>query len=214
MLFARISDIVGRRVAFVAAYSIFIVFSVACGFSQSTPLLIAFRALQGLGGSGRFSFPQPPLSLFFLTASLKSSRFALFPLPLSSNQGVTCSEMLTLFCCSGLYSISMVILPEVTPSRRQQAIGAIVAVVLTSSGVLGPVLGGILTQYVSWRWVFWIKFVIPHVHYRTMLTTIATSGPVGGVSLFVFLFAWEKKRLPTPRRRSWRDVDYVGSLLL
>ncbi|GAB1319025.1 Major facilitator superfamily transporter [Madurella fahalii] len=147
VLFARISDVVGRRAAFVAAYSIFIVFSVACGFSQSMPQLIAFRALQGLGGSG-------------------------------------------------LYSISMVILPEVTPARRQQFIGAIVAIVLTSSGVLGPVLGGILTQYANWRWVFWIN------------------GPVGSISLFIFLFAWEKRQLPAPQRRSWRDVDYVGSLLL
>ena len=56
VLFARVSDVVGRRTAFTAGYVIFIVFSLACGFSRSMQQLIAFRALQGLGGSGEFSF--------------------------------------------------------------------------------------------------------------------------------------------------------------
>lgn len=50
--FARLSDIIGRRTAFVAAYVIFFAFSLGCGFAQSLNQLIAFRALQGIGGSG------------------------------------------------------------------------------------------------------------------------------------------------------------------
>lgn len=60
---------------------------------------------------------------------------------------------------TGLYSVSMIILPEVTPDRARKYISAVIGSVLASSGVLGPVLGGILTQYTSWRWVFWIKYV-------------------------------------------------------
>ncbi len=52
VLFARISDVVGRRAAFLAGYTIFIAFSLACGWAQSLNQLIGFRALQGLGGSG------------------------------------------------------------------------------------------------------------------------------------------------------------------
>ena len=55
--FARISDVIGRRKAFMLAYIIFFGFSLACGFSQSMPQLIAFRALQGIGGSGKSSSP-------------------------------------------------------------------------------------------------------------------------------------------------------------
>lgn len=40
-----------------------------------------------------------------------------------------------------------------------QHVGALIGMVIAGSGVLGPVLGGILTQYASWRWVFWIKYV-------------------------------------------------------
>lgn len=61
----------------------------------------------------------------------------------------------------GLYSISMIIMPEVTPDDAKKYISAVVGTVLASAGVLGPVLGGVLTQYASWRWVFWIKFVSP-----------------------------------------------------
>lgn len=50
--FARLSDVIGRRNAFVTAYVVFFAFSLACGFSRDLPQLIAFRALQGIGGSG------------------------------------------------------------------------------------------------------------------------------------------------------------------
>jgi MFS family permease len=55
VLFARIADVVGRRDAFLAAYIIFVAFSLGCGFAQSMNQLIACRALQGLGGSGLLS---------------------------------------------------------------------------------------------------------------------------------------------------------------
>ncbi|KAK4126071.1 MFS general substrate transporter [Parathielavia appendiculata] len=148
VLCARVSDVVGRRAAFVAAYVVFIAFSLACGFARNMGQLIAFRAVQGLGGSG-------------------------------------------------LYSLSMIIMPEVTPDRAKRHIAAAVGLVMVVAGVGGPVLGGVLTQYTSWRWVFWIN------------------GPIGGVSLLVFLLAWpNKKYLPSLERRAWKDVDFVGAFLL
>ncbi|KAF4952660.1 hypothetical protein FGADI_6550 [Fusarium gaditjirri] len=132
IVFARISDIVGRRDAFIAAYIIFFVFSLACGFAQSLNQLIAFRALQGIGGS----------------------------------------------------------------DSMKQHIAALVGLVITMSGVLGPVLGGILTHYASWRWVFWIN------------------GPVSFVSLFIFILTWPKPEyLPSQERRTWKELDFLGSLL-
>lgn len=53
VFFARISDVVGRRNAFVAAYVIFFGFSIGCGFAQNLNQLIACRAFQGIGGSGK-----------------------------------------------------------------------------------------------------------------------------------------------------------------
>ncbi|KAF5600746.1 multidrug resistance 3 [Fusarium pseudoanthophilum] len=133
IVFARISDIVGRRDAFIAAYIIFFIFSLACGFAQSINQLIAFRALQGIGGS----------------------------------------------------------------DNMKQHIAALVGLVITMSGVLGPVLGGILTHYASWRWVFWIN------------------GPVGFVSLVIFILTWPRSEyLPSQERRGWKELDFLGSLLV
>jgi MFS family permease len=115
VVFSRISDITGRRDAFVAAYIIFVVFSLACGFAQNLNQLIAFRAVQGIGGSG-------------------------------------------------LYSLAMIMLPELATSDMRQYIAAMVGMVIASSGVLGPVLGGLLTNYTTWRWVFWIKSVVAFSH--------------------------------------------------
>jgi len=54
-LYGKLGDIYGRRYLFLIAISIFIIGSVAAGFSTTMIELAAFRALQGVGGGGLFS---------------------------------------------------------------------------------------------------------------------------------------------------------------
>jgi MFS family permease len=100
-IFASLSDVVGRRDSYIAASTLFIAFSLGCGWARDLNQLIAFRALQGVGGSG-------------------------------------------------LYSIGFVILPEISSVKMSQMIGALAGGVIAMSGVLGPVLGGIITNYTTW----------------------------------------------------------------
>src|SRR3954471_18906521 len=51
-LFGKLSDIHGRRRMVLIAIVIFIAGSVACALAPNMPLLIAARALQGIGGRG------------------------------------------------------------------------------------------------------------------------------------------------------------------
>jgi EmrB/QacA subfamily drug resistance transporter len=54
-LWGKISDLYGRRPVFQAAIVIFLLGSLAAGFSQDMTQLVAFRALQGIGGGGLFA---------------------------------------------------------------------------------------------------------------------------------------------------------------
>jgi MFS family permease len=108
VMFARLADIFGRRNAYIAASTIFLAFSLGCGFSHTLDLLIVCRVLQGIGGSG-------------------------------------------------LYSLTFVIFQEISTPKILQFLGALAGMTVACSGVLGPVLGGIITHYTTWRWVFWIK---------------------------------------------------------
>lgn len=58
----------------------------------------------------------------------------------------------------------MIIFPEVTPRKYKDVIAPVIGIIISTSGVLGPILGGVFTQYTSWRWVFWVKSVPPPLH--------------------------------------------------
>jgi EmrB/QacA subfamily drug resistance transporter len=51
-LYGKLGDLYGRKVVLQAALILFLVGSALCGLSQSMTELIAFRAIQGLGGGG------------------------------------------------------------------------------------------------------------------------------------------------------------------
>ncbi len=54
-LWGKISDLYGRRLLFQIAIVTFVIGSLLAGFSQNIDQLIAFRAIQGLGGGGLMS---------------------------------------------------------------------------------------------------------------------------------------------------------------
>ena len=54
-IFARASDGIGRQEATVIAWVLFGAFSLGSGLAQTLGQLIAFRVLQGIGGSGLYA---------------------------------------------------------------------------------------------------------------------------------------------------------------
>jgi EmrB/QacA subfamily drug resistance transporter len=112
LLGARAGDILGRRRTFIAGIALFSVASLAGGFATSGPLLLAMRALQGVGG-----------------ALASPSALAL---------------LMTMF-------------PE--GRERIRAIGLYTTVSI-GGGAVGLIAGGMLTQWVSWRWVLFVNVPI------------------------------------------------------
>jgi len=91
----------------------------------------------------------------------------------------------------GLLPLAQTIIGDlVPPARRGRRQGQIVAVFAVCS-VIGPLVGGVITELLSWHWIFYINL------------------PVGAVAFIVIARAL---RRPHPTRA--RRIDYLGALLL
>ena len=101
---------------------------------------------------------------------------------------------------SGLYSMTMVIALSVVPQRQRGILAGAVGITLVCSGVLGPILGGVITHNndsSTWRWIFYLNL------------------PVGGSALTLLLLTWPKSKTKTPFNLTlFRNVDFLGCILL
>ncbi|MEV7125695.1 MDR family MFS transporter [Streptomyces sp. NPDC093260] len=141
-LWGKLGDQYGRKKLFQTAIVIFLIGSALCGMAQDMPQLIAFRALQGLGGGG-------------------------------------------------LMVLSMAIVGDVVSPRERGRYQGLFGAVFGATSVLGPLLGGLFTEHLSWRWVFYVNL------------------PVGVVALAVIAAA-----LHIPRKAQHHVIDYLGTLLI
>lgn len=92
----------------------------------------------------------------------------------------------------GMVSVSQAIIGDIVPPRERGRYQGYFSSMYAAASVLGPVLGGYMTEYLSWRWVFWINL------------------PMG---LFACLYARGKLRgLAIPNRTP--VIDYVGTALM
>ena len=141
-LWGKLGDMYGRKRFFQAAIVIFVVGSALSGLSESMGELIAFRALQGIGGGGLMI---------------------------------------------GAQTIVGDVVAPANRGRYQGLFGALFGV----ASVLGPLVGGLLVDNASWRWVFYINL------------------PVGVVALLV-----TGAFLPATQRRFSHVIDYLGATLV
>ena len=139
----RLTDIYGRKIFFIAGIAVFLAGSVLAGMSQSMNQLIAFRAIQGLGG------------------------------------GVIMAN-------------SFVAIADLFPPEERGKFQGFIGVVFGMSSVIGPTLGGFITDNFSWNWIF--------------LINVPTGIPV------LLLIAWLFPKI-SPEVAS-RKLDYAGMVTL
>jgi EmrB/QacA subfamily drug resistance transporter len=92
----------------------------------------------------------------------------------------------------GLRSVSQAAIADVVPPRERGKYQGYFSSVMAVSNLLGPVLGGFFSDYLSWHWIFWINL------------------PFGALALV--LCNRNLRRLPKPRRRP--VIDWLGAALI
>ena len=60
---------------------------------------------------------------------------------------------------SGIYAMTTVVNPELVPPAKWGTYVGIVSLTFVLSSALGPILGGIINDHSSWRWVFLLKYL-------------------------------------------------------
>ncbi len=141
-LYGRLSDLYGRKPAYMVSIGMFLIGSALCGLSGSMDALIAFRALQGLGAGG-------------------------------------------------LIVLAQTVIGDLVSPRERGRYQGLFASVFAGCSVAGPLIGGLFTQYVSWRWIFYVNL------------------PVGGAALALIAIGLRPRAPPAATR-----LDVSGIALL
>ncbi|KAL6837475.1 MFS general substrate transporter [Trichoderma camerunense] len=143
----KISDIFGRKPTLIVSVAIFWIGSLLCAVSTSMGMLIAARAIQGVGGGGTIVLPN--------------------------------------ICISDLFSM-----------RKRGMYFGILGMVWALASAIGPILGGVFTSKVSWRWCFYINL------------------PLGGIGLLILIFVLKLHNPRTPVKQGLAAIDWVGNVLI
>ena len=133
LLGGRLGDLFGHRRMFLVGIAFFTAASIACGLSTTQGLLVAARAIQGIGGA--------------------------------VVSAVALSLIMNLFT---------------EPAERAKAMG-VFGFVLAGGGSIGVLLGGVLTDLLSWHWIFLVNVPIGVIVYALCLKLLpAERGTAAG----------------------------------
>ncbi|KAI4127673.1 MAG: hypothetical protein LQ341_006768, partial [Variospora aurantia] len=144
-LWAKLSDIWGRKPILLAAVTIFAASSVVCALASSIMMLIVGRALQGTAGGG-------------------------------------------------LLQLVNIVISDIFSMRQRSLYLGLCEFVWALAGGIGPILGGVLTQLASWRWIFWVNL------------------PCSALAFVLILLFLDVHNPKTTIRDGIKAVDWFGSI--
>ncbi|KAE8312664.1 major facilitator superfamily domain-containing protein [Aspergillus transmontanensis] len=146
-MWAKFSDIWGRKPVLLAAVIIFAIASIIAALSKDMEMLIAARALQGAAGGG-------------------------------------------------LMQLVFVVISDLFSIRTRALYLGMMGFTWALAGSAGPLIGGALTELVSWRWCFWVNL------------------PVCGLSFVLLLLFLDVHNPRTTLREGIVAVDWLGTVCI
>ncbi|WP_280269629.1 MFS transporter [Nocardia wallacei] len=171
LVFGALADRIGAKPTYLAGSAVFAVASLACGIAQTSAILVAARACQGIGGA----------AMFATTLSLLHATY--------------------------------------TGRDRGVAFGAWGAVAGAAAGI-GVVLGGVLTDLLSWRWIFFVNLPIAVVAIALSALVFGPSArhaerrvDVAGMVAFAVAATAVTYGVIRAGEHGWTDAQAIASLL-
>src|SRR5215204_1378119 len=162
----KVSDIAGRRLVYLACLVIFFIGSWLVAASPGWPARLTLNVMQ--------LFQDHPESGF-------SSLYALIA-----------GRVVQAFGAGAMVPVTMALVADLFPPDRRAMPMGIVGAVDTAGWVLGHLYGGIMVQFVSWPFLFWIN--LPIVAVMLVTTWRALAG--------------------LPRPDSAGGIDWIGVLAI
>ncbi|KAA8645632.1 uncharacterized protein ATNIH1004_007051 [Aspergillus tanneri] len=77
----------------------------------------------------------------------------------------------------GLLQLAMIVVSDLFSVRERGLYMGILGFMWTISGGLGPILGGVFAEYVSWRWNFWINLPICGLNFGLLFLYLDVHNP-------------------------------------
>ncbi|CAI6341676.1 unnamed protein product [Periconia digitata] len=96
---------------------------------------------------------------------------------------------------SALYSLVFVAIVKLVDPSKIAFYSGVVSSVFALANLLGPVLGGVITDRTNWRWIFWMN------------------GPIVGTAIALLLYAMPGLSNGKSSKERFRDFDVVGGAL-
>ena len=131
----RVSDISGRRVVYLGCLVVFFVGSWLVAASPGWPARIAARIIAVFEGQGSDPAFAPLYALIF-------------------------GRVIQAFGAGAMVPVSMALVADLFPPEKRALPLGIVGAVDTSGWVLGHLYGGIMVQFMTWPYLFWINLPI------------------------------------------------------
>lgn len=133
----KVSDIAGRRIVYLACLAIFFVGSWLVAASPGWPAALALRVMEGLHADTQSGFA----ALYALIAG----------------------RVVQAFGAGAMVPVSMALVADLFPPERRALPLGIVGAVDTAGWVLGHLYGGIMVQFMTWPYLFWINLPVVFV---------------------------------------------------